>query len=73
MGSRWVGLGRYSARIDPTRSGKPMGALPDPKTAIQNEKMQKLIENFKNLEFPIFPGESSLFFRVGSPGRSPIK
>ena len=43
MGSRWVGLGRYSARIDPTGSGKPMEALPDPKTAIKQKTKKTLL------------------------------
>ena len=30
--SRWLGLGRYSATIDPTGSGKPMGCLPASET-----------------------------------------
>ena len=41
IGSRWVGSGSYSARIDPTGFGKPIGSIPDPKTAIKKLKMSQ--------------------------------
>ena len=60
---------------DRTGCGKAMETLPGPKTAIKNSKIQKLLENSKIGNFvlsgggpPIFPGEGSLFFRVGGLG-----
>ena len=47
-----------------------METFPGPKTAIKNSKIQKLVENSKIRIFVFsrgvaFPGEGSLFFRVG--------
>ena len=60
---------------DRTGSGKAMETLPGPKTAIKNSKIPKMLENSKIGIFvfpgggpPIFPGEGSLFFRVGGLG-----
>ena len=44
--SVWPRLGPYSARMDPTGSGKPLGCLPDPKTSgkIKNRQIRELGE-----------------------------
>ena len=39
IGSSWAGLGREFGKMHPTASGKPMGHLPGPKTAINKSKM----------------------------------
>ena len=59
-------------KYDRTGSGKAMETLLGPKTAIKKSKIPKNVENskignfvFSGGKLPIFPGEGSLFFRVG--------
>ena len=60
---------------DRTGCGKAMETLLGPKTAMKKSKNKHMIENskignfvFSGGEPPIFPGERSLFFRVGGLG-----
>ena len=52
-GTIWLGLGLYLHRIDPMGSGKPLGCLPDPKSARGGKK--HWLSGFRGSGLPIPP------------------
>ena len=46
MGSRWLAMGPYSARMERNASRKPFRQVSGPKTPLKNKKAAKVLKNF---------------------------